>query len=38
MELVREVAEHPGLQEHMRPEGQEPEAPGPPVPDSGSFS
>lgn len=38
VDLVREVAEHPGLQEHMRPEGEEPEAPGPELPDFGSFS
>lgn len=38
IELVREVAEHPGLQEHMRPEGDEPDAPSPDLPDGGSFS
>lgn len=38
VELVREVAEHPGLQEHMRPEGEDPGAAPPPLPDGGSFS
>ena len=38
IELVREVAEHPGLQEHMRPEADEPGAAPPAVPDGGSFS
>ncbi|HWJ96952.1 MAG TPA: hypothetical protein VNQ33_02265 [Acidimicrobiales bacterium] len=38
IDLVREVAEHPGLQEHMRPEGDEPEAPGPRLLDGGTFS
>lgn len=38
IELVREVAEHPGLQEHMRPEADEPDAAPPALPDGGSFS
>jgi hypothetical protein len=38
IDLIREVAEHPGLQEHMRPEGDEPESPPPALPDGGVFS
>jgi hypothetical protein len=38
VELVREVAEHPGLQEHMRPEADDPGAAQLDLPDGGSFS
>jgi hypothetical protein len=38
VELVREVAEHPGLQEHMRPEAEQPDIAPPSLPDGGSFS
>lgn len=38
LELVREVAEHPGLQEHMRPEADEPDVAPPTLPDGGVFS
>ncbi|HWJ62984.1 MAG TPA: hypothetical protein VNS19_13530 [Acidimicrobiales bacterium] len=38
IDLVREVAEHPGLQEHMRPEGDDPGSAPPPLPEGGTFS
>jgi hypothetical protein len=38
IDLVREVAEHPGLQEHMRPEADDPGAAPPSLPEGGSFS
>lgn len=38
IELVREVAEHPGLQEHMRPEAEDPGVLPPPLADGGMFS
>ncbi|MCU1371170.1 MAG: hypothetical protein JWO77_2364, partial [Ilumatobacteraceae bacterium] len=38
VELVREVAEHPGLQEHMRPEAVDPGSAPPVIPESGTFS
>lgn len=38
IELVREVAEHPGLQEHMRPEGADPDQLPPSLPEGGTFS
>jgi hypothetical protein len=38
IDLVREVAEHPGLQEHMRPEADDPSGAPPSLPEGGSFS
>jgi hypothetical protein len=38
IDLVREVAEHPGLQEHMRPEADDPDVAPPSLPEGGSFS
>ncbi|WP_421120603.1 hypothetical protein ACE2AJ_04625 [Aquihabitans daechungensis] len=38
LDLVREVAEHPGLQEHMRPEADDPAAAPPTLPEGGTFS
>ncbi len=38
IELIREVAEHPGLQEHMRPEADDPDAASPELPEGGTFS
>ncbi|WP_426572021.1 hypothetical protein [Aquihabitans sp. McL0605] len=38
LELIREVAEHPGVQEHMRPEADDAPAPPPELPEGGMFS
>lgn len=38
IDLVREVAEHPGLQEHMRPEADGPDVAPPSLPEGGMFS
>ena len=38
IDLIREVAEHPGLQEHMRPEADEAPKPPPSLPEGGVFS
>lgn len=38
IDLVREVAEHPGLQEHMRPEAEDPASAPPELPEGGTFS